>query len=95
LLGKVGEDHVRTCAADAKEAFQDYFLFIQPGVAPGTTTVRNTHKPKLPDDIEEYFLTPEAGLDAESLCYVPAIIQSAAVVVDDAKRNISCVSIRP
>lgn len=62
--------------------------FAPPGSA-STSTVRNTHKPKLPDGVEEYFLTPEAGVDAGALCYVPAMLQSAAVNLDDAKRKIT------
>ncbi|MBL9114451.1 MAG: ATP-binding protein [Verrucomicrobiaceae bacterium] len=63
--------------------------FLPPGATSGTTSVRNTHKPKLPEEVEEYFFTPEAGLNTDHICYIPAVIQSAAVVIDDAKRKIS------
>jgi hypothetical protein len=72
----------------AKEASEDDG-FLPPGAVSGKAVVRNTHKPKLPEDVEEYFYTPEAGLSSDHICYMPAIIQSAAVVLDDAKRRIS------
>ncbi len=83
-------DPVRPKVAQKAKGEEDADGFAPPGTA-GTAaaSVRNTHKPKLPDGVEEYYYTAEAGLDAGRLCYMPAILQSAAVVMDDAKRKIS------
>lgn len=81
-------DPVRPKAKDKAAAGEDDG-FAPPGASGGDATVRNTHKPKLPEDVEEYFYTAEAGLDSSRLCYMPAILQSAAAVIDDAKRKIS------
>lgn len=53
------------------------------------TAVRNTTKPKLPEGVEEFFMAPKTAVPADRLCYVPALIRSATVNYDDAKRKIS------
>ncbi len=61
--------------------------FLPPGAKASVSADRNTIRPKLPDAAAEYFLPSD--LEADSLCYVPAILRSAVVVLDDAKRKIS------
>jgi hypothetical protein len=64
--------------------------FAPPGASSGATSaVRNTIKPKLPEGVEEYFLRPSGGTGAEHLTYVPAMLRSAVVVFEDAKKGIS------
>jgi hypothetical protein len=50
---------------------------------------RNTHRPELPEGVAQYFLPVEAGIDEESLCYVPALLRSGIALIDDAKRGIN------
>ena len=76
--------------AKAKDADSEDDGFTPPSASSAdSSAVRNTHKPKLPEEAKEYFYTAEAGLDSNRLCYMPAILQSASVVLDDAKRKIS------
>lgn len=64
--------------------------FAPPGASSGAASaVRNTIKPKLPEGVEEYFLRPSGGTGAEHLTYVPAMLRSAVVVFEDAKKGIS------
>jgi hypothetical protein len=64
--------------------------FAPPGASSGATSaVRNTIKPKLPEGVEEYFLRASGGTGAEHLTYVPAMLRSAVVVFEDAKKGIS------
>ncbi len=67
-----------------KEAEDDGFA---PPGASSTASSRNTVRPKLPEDVTELF-QPADG-DGERLTYTPAILRSATVVFDDAKRKIS------
>jgi hypothetical protein len=60
--------------------------FAPPG-ASSASADRNTTHPKLPEDVTELFQPSDE--DAESLTYTPAILRSATVVFDDAKRKIS------
>jgi hypothetical protein len=62
--------------------------FAPPG-AKAASEVRNTTKPKLPDGVSEYFYPVAAGADESSLCYQPALIRSALVNFDDARKKIS------
>ncbi|MBX7210751.1 MAG: DUF87 domain-containing protein [Verrucomicrobiaceae bacterium] len=50
---------------------------------------RNTVKPKLPDGVEEYFMPCKEAVSADRLCFMPALIRSATVNYDDAKRKIT------
>lgn len=61
--------------------------FLPPGATAAPAANRNTIKPKLPEGANEYFLPTDVA--AESLCYVPAILRSAEVVFDDARRKIN------
>ncbi len=61
--------------------------FAPPGASSATTADRNTLRPKLPDTATEYFQPSEE--DGERLTYTPAIVRSATVMFDDAKRKIS------
>ncbi len=61
--------------------------FAPPGASTAAATDRNTLRPKLPDTATEYFQPSEE--DGERLTYTPAIVRSATVVFDDAKRKIS------
>ncbi len=51
--------------------------------------IRNTHKPTLPEGVSELFYPAKDGIDSEDLAYVPALIRSAVVNFDDAKRKIT------
>ena len=81
-------DPVRPEPVSKRGAASEDDGFAPPGASSGSAT-RNTHRTKLPDGVDEYFMTPVAGVDAESLCYVPAILQSVSVNIDDAKRKIT------
>ena len=61
--------------------------FAPPGAASTASADRNTLRPKLPDAATELFQPSEE--DGERLTYTPAILRSATVVFDDAKRKIS------
>jgi hypothetical protein len=64
--------------------------FAPPGASQGSTAeVRNTIKPRLPEGVEEHFLRPSGGVGAEHLIYVPAMLRSAEVLFEDAKKGIS------
>jgi hypothetical protein len=63
--------------------------FAPPGAKKAAAAVdRNTHRPELPEGVAELFYPCEAGTDAASLCYMPALLRSALILVDDAKRKI-------
>jgi hypothetical protein len=81
-------DPIRPAKAKGKAASEDDG-FAPPSGSSSASTTRNTHKPKLPDGVEEYFYPAAAGIRAEQLCYVPAMLQSASVNLDDAKKKIS------
>jgi hypothetical protein len=64
--------------------------FAPPGASQGATAeVRNTIKPRLPEGVEEHFLRASGGVGAEHLIYVPAMLRSAEVLFEDAKKGIS------
>jgi hypothetical protein len=79
-------DPVRKAASSAASAGGEDSGFLPPQ---RETVVRNTTKPKLPEGVEEFFMAPKTAVPADRLCYVPALIRSAAVNYDDAKRRIS------
>lgn len=81
-------DPVRPAAKSAGAGEDDGFL--PPGAAAAPAADRNTVKPKLPEGTAEFFIPCEVS--AGNLCYVPAILRSAVVNFDDAKRKISGVS---
>jgi hypothetical protein len=81
-------DPIRPAKAKGKTSGEDDG-FAPPSASASASTSRNTHKPKLPDGVEEYFYPAAAGIRAEQLCYVPAMLQSASVNLDDAKKKIS------
>jgi len=83
LMDPVRPMKVAAAAADDDDGF------APPGAVAAANVNRNTIKPKLPDGVEEYFFTGEAGISADSLCYRPAMIRSAVVNFDDAKRKIT------
>jgi hypothetical protein len=64
--------------------------FAPPGASTSSAD-RNTTRPKLPEDTTELFQPSDE--DGERLTYTPAILRSAKVVFDDAKRKISGKSI--
>jgi hypothetical protein len=64
--------------------------FAPPGAAAAATAgVRNTIKPRLPEGVEEHFLRPNGGVEGSHLTYVPAILRSAVVTFEDAKKGVS------
>lgn len=81
-------DPVRPAAKRAVAGEDDGFL--PPGAAAAPAADRNTVKPKLPEGTAEFFIPSDVS--AGNLCYVPAILRSAVVNFDDAKRKISGVS---
>jgi len=78
-------DPIRPAKKTAAAAEDDGFL--PPGATAAPTADRNTIKPKLPEGTAEYFISSDISPD--SLCYVPAILRSAVVNFDDAKKKIS------
>ncbi|WP_395746240.1 helicase HerA domain-containing protein [Prosthecobacter sp.] len=60
--------------------------FAPPGAAAASAD-RNTLRPKLPETATELFQSSDD--DGERITYTPAILRSATIVFDDAKRKIS------
>jgi hypothetical protein len=81
-------DPIRPAKKSVAAAEDDGFL--PPGATSAPAGDRNTIKPKLPEGTAEYFISCDVSPDA--LCYVPAILRSAVVNFDDAKKKISGVS---
>lgn len=81
-------DPIRPAKKSAAAAEDDGFL--PPGATAAPAADRNTIKPKLPEGTAEYFISSDVSPD--TLCYVPAILRSAVVNFDDAKKKISGVS---
>ncbi|MBB5038330.1 ATP-binding protein [Prosthecobacter dejongeii] len=79
-------DPLRPSKNSASSASEDDG-FLPPGATAAPAADRNTIKPKLPEGTAEYFLPTHASSD--TLCYVPAILRSAEVNFDDARRKIS------
>lgn len=77
-------DPIRPAKKSAAAAEDDGFL--PPGATAAPAADRNTIKPKLPEGTAEFFIPSDISPD--SLCYVPAILRSAVVNFDDAKRKI-------
>jgi hypothetical protein len=92
LSGPLARDQIKRLMdpirpkAKAKAGAAEDDGFLPPG-ASSAPEDRNTMKPKLPEGVAEYFI--DTDTNAESLCYVPAILRSAVVVFDDAKRKIT------
>ena len=81
-------DPIRAKAgADAAVGGGEDSGFLPPQRA--TSVVRNTTKPKLPEGVEEYFMPVKEAVSAERLCFMPALLRSATVNFDDAKRKIT------
>lgn len=78
-------DPIRPAKTAAAASEDDGFL--PPGSSSAPAADRNTIKPKLPEGTAEFFIASE--ISADSLCYVPAILRSANVNFDDAKRRIT------
>lgn len=78
-------DPIRPAKKTAAAAEDDGFL--PPGATAAPAADRNTIKPKLPEGTAEYFIPSD--IPPDSLCYVPAILRSAVVNFDDAKKKIS------
>lgn len=94
LRGPVSRNEIKALMdpvrpAKAAAASSDDDGFAPPGAKVAANATRNTIKPKLPDGVEEFFFTGEAGISADDLCYRPAMIRSAVVNFDDAKRKIT------
>lgn len=81
-------DPVRPKARAQAEAGEDDG-FAPPGAVAVDASTLNTTRPKLPDGVSEYFLPVSAGVDTASLSYVPALLRSATVNLDDAKKKIT------
>lgn len=73
--------------AGAKAAPAEDDGFAPPGASNAAATDRNTLRPKLPDGATELFQPSDD--DGERITYIPAILRSATVMFDDAKRKIS------
>jgi hypothetical protein len=80
-------DPVRPKQSGKKAAAGEDDGFAPPAAAASAS--RNTHRPQLPEDVAEYFMPLVAGIDAAEVCYVPAILQSVMVNIDDTKRKIT------
>lgn len=81
-------DPVRPTAKSAGAGEDDGFM--PPGATAALAADRNTVKPKLPEGTAEFFIPSDVA--AGNLCYVPAMLRSAVVNFDDAKRKISGLS---
>ncbi|MES2598355.1 MAG: DUF87 domain-containing protein [Verrucomicrobiota bacterium] len=81
-------DPIRPAKKSAAAAEDDGFL--PPGATAAPSADRNTIKPKLPEGTAEYFISSDVSPD--TLCYVPAILRSAVVNFDDARRKITGIS---
>lgn len=80
-------DPVRKSAkAGAPAAASEDSGFAPPG-ATSAPANRNTVRPRLPEGTSEYFVASD--VDGERLCYVPALLRSAEVTMEDTKRGIS------
>jgi Helicase HerA, central domain len=77
----------KTKSAEGEE--DDGFAPPSSGGGGDDNAVRNTHRPKLPEGVSEYFYPVEAGADPDKLAYMPALLRSAVAVFDDAKRKIN------
>jgi hypothetical protein len=93
LSGPLARDQIKTlmdprrnASASSTGAASEDDGFLPPGAGSAPES-RNTVKPQLPEGIEEFFIP--AQVDAQTLCYVPAVLRSAVVNFDDAKRKIS------
>jgi hypothetical protein len=71
----------------AKSATAEDDGFAPPGASNAAATDRNTLRPKLPEGATELFQPSDD--DGERLTYTPAILRSATVMFDDAKRKIT------
>lgn len=80
-------DPVRPAKQEAAAAPADDDGFAPPGASSAAAADRNTVRPKLPDTATELFEATDE--DGERLTYVPAMLRSATVVFDDAKRKIT------
>lgn len=82
-------DPVRPKAKAQAAAASEDDGFAPPGAMAVDTSSLNTTRPKLPDGVSEFFKPVGAGIDTASLSYVPALIRSATVNLDDAKKKIT------
>ncbi len=73
--------------AGAKNAAAEDDGFAPPGASSTAAADRNTVRPKLPEGAAELFQPSDE--DGERLTYTPAMLRSAVVNFDDAKRKIS------
>jgi hypothetical protein len=90
LTGPLAADQIRRLMSEGKSssapAPQEDAGFLPP-TSVASSGGANTFKPTLPPEAAEFFLAPSAA--TERLCYVPAILRSASVSLDDAKRGIT------
>lgn len=95
LSGPLSRSQIKTLMDPIRPAKKQAAVAEDDGFAPpGASNLRgdrNTTRPKLPEDTTELFQPSDE--DAERLTYVPAILRSATVLFDDAKRKISGKSI--
>lgn len=80
-------DPIRPKAGAKKFAAAEDDGFAPPGASSAASADRNTVRPKLPDGVTELFQSSDE--DGERFTYTPAILRSAVVNFDDAKRKIS------
>ena len=80
-------DPIRPKAGAKAAAAAEDDGFAPPGASSAAAADRNTLRPKLPDGATELFQPSDD--DGERITYTPAILRSATVLFDDAKRKIS------
>ncbi len=80
-------DPIRPKAGAKAAAAAEDDGFAPPGASSAAATDRNTLRPKLPEGATELFQPSDD--DGERITYTPAILRSATVMFDDAKRKIS------
>ncbi len=80
-------DPIRPKAGAKTAAAAEDDGFAPPGASSAATADRNTLRPKLPEGATELFQPSDD--DGERITYTPAILRSATVMFDDAKRKIT------
>jgi len=80
-------DPIRPKAGAKAAAAAEDDGFAPPGASSAAAADRNTLRPKLPEGASELFQPSDD--DGERITYTPAILRSATIMFDDAKRKIT------
>ncbi|MCB1224569.1 MAG: DUF853 family protein [Verrucomicrobiales bacterium] len=92
LAGPLSRSQIKTLMDPIRPEPKSATASADDGFAPPSAAAefsdRNTIKPRLPEGVEEYFLRTNGTIDADHLTYVPAMLRSATVKFEDAKKGI-------